>query len=174
MISGAGYQTLENVKAFIGKKNIQHTRLDGRATKRVYGMQTKILDYKESVVQCLRDIKLEKTLVDRIIETVGDYVRQMHNCRRDLSAYILSLGKSQDEIFGVFQQLDERSINPVAAADQLGMTIEELFSFKEMVNGKIEILNKLEENTMHDVDQLEKSCGGSARETTTPWTPSRS
>ncbi|NLV96021.1 MAG: RNA polymerase sigma factor RpoD, partial [Desulfovibrionales bacterium] len=47
-------------------------------------------------------------------------------------------------------------INPVAAADQLGMTIEELFSFKEMVMGKIEILNKLQENAMHDVDQLEE------------------
>jgi RNA polymerase primary sigma factor len=114
------------------------------------------MDYKDGVVQCLRDIKLEKTLIDRIIETVGDYVRQMHNCRRDLSAYILSLGKSQDEIFSIFRQLDERSINPVAAADQLGMTMEELFSFKEMVNGKIEILNKLQENAMHDVEQLEE------------------
>jgi RNA polymerase primary sigma factor len=114
------------------------------------------MDFKEGVVQCLRDIKLEKTLIDRIIETVGDYVRQMHNCRRDLSAYILSLGKSQDEIFGIFKQLEERTINPVAAADQLGMTMEELFSFKEMVNGKIEILGKLQENAMHDVDQLEE------------------
>jgi RNA polymerase primary sigma factor len=80
----------------------------------------------------------------------------MHNCRRDLSAYILSLGKSQDEIFGIFKQLEARTINPVAAADQLGMTMEELFSFKEMVNGKIEILGKLQENAMHDVEQLEE------------------
>ena len=36
------------------------------------------------------------------------------------------------------------------------MTMEELFSFKEMVNGKIEILHKLQENAMHDVDQLEE------------------
>ena len=114
------------------------------------------MDYKDSVVQCLRDIKLEKILIDRIIETVSDYVRQMHNCKRDLSAYILSLGKSQDEIFGVFRQLDERSVNPVAAADQLSMTMKELFSFKEMVNGKIEILHKLQENAMHDMDQLKE------------------
>jgi RNA polymerase primary sigma factor len=149
---------LEDVKNFYRKKKTLYTRLDECATldKRVYGVQKKIMDYKSEVVQCLRDIKLEKTLIDRIIETVGDYVRQMHNCRRDLSAYILSLGKSQDEIFGIFRQLDERSINPVAAADHLGMTMEELFSFKEMVNGKIEILGKLQENAMHDVDQLEE------------------
>ncbi|NCD24564.1 MAG: RNA polymerase sigma factor RpoD [Deltaproteobacteria bacterium] len=149
---------LEDVKNIYRKKRTLYTRLDECATleKRVYGVQKKIMDYKTEVIQCLRDIKLEKTLIDRIIETVGDYVRQMHNCRRDLSAYILSLGKSQDEIFGIFRQLDERSINPVAAADKLGMTIEELFSFKEMVNGKIEILGKLQENAMHDVDQLEE------------------
>ncbi len=149
---------LEDVKNIYRKKKLLYTRLDECATldKRVFGVQKKIMDYKEGVVQCLRDIKLEKTLIDRIIETVGDYVRQMHNCKRDLSAYILSLGKSQDEIFGIFKQLDERTINPVAAADQLGMTMEELFSFKEMVNGKIEILGKLQENAMHDVEQLEE------------------
>ncbi|MDO9584261.1 MAG: RNA polymerase sigma factor RpoD [Desulfomicrobium sp.] len=149
---------LEDVKVIYRKKKPLYTRLDECATldKRVFGVQKKIMDYKEGVVQCLRDIKLEKTLIDRIIETVGDYVRQMHNCRRDLSAYILSLGKSQDEIFGIFKQLDARTINPVAAADQLGMTMEELFSFKEMVNGKIEILGKLQENAMHDVEQLEE------------------
>jgi RNA polymerase primary sigma factor len=149
---------LEDVKTIYRKRKPLYTRLDECATleRRVYGVQKKIMDYKDGVVQCLRDIKLEKTLIDRIIETVGDYVRQMHNCRRDLSAYILSLGKSQDEIFSIFRQLDERSINPVAAADQLGMTMEELFSFKEMVNGKIEILNKLQENAMHDVEQLEE------------------
>ncbi|MBE1423747.1 RNA polymerase primary sigma factor [Desulfomicrobium macestii] len=149
---------LEDVKNIYRKKKPLYTRLDECATldKRVFGIQKKIMDYKEGVVQCLRDIKLEKTLIDRIIETVGDYVRQMHNCRRDLSAYILSLGKSQDEIFGIFKQLGARTINPVAAADQLGMTMEELFSFKEMVNGKIEILGKLQENAMHDVEQLEE------------------
>jgi RNA polymerase primary sigma factor len=149
---------LEDVKNIYRKKKPLYTRLDECATldKRVFGVQKKIMDYKEGVVQCLRDIKLEKTLIDRIIETVGDYVRQMHNCKRDLSAYILSLGKSQDEIFGIFKQLDARTINPVAAADQLGMTMEELFSFKEMVNGKIEILGKLQENAMHDVEQLEE------------------
>ena len=42
-------------------------------------IQKEIISYKEEIVTRLRDIKLEKTLIDRIIETVEDYVRQMHN-----------------------------------------------------------------------------------------------
>ncbi|HKK32302.1 MAG TPA: RNA polymerase sigma factor RpoD [Desulfomicrobiaceae bacterium] len=149
---------LDDVKLIYKKKRNLYTKLDECATldRRVYGVQKKIMDYKDSVVQCLRDIKLEKTLIDRIIETVADYVRQMHNCRRDLSAYILSLGKSQDEIFELFRKMENREINPVAVADSLGMTVEEVFSFKEMVNGKIEILDKLQEKAMHEVEDLEE------------------
>jgi RNA polymerase primary sigma factor len=149
---------LDDVKVLYKKKRNLYTKLDECATldRRVYGVQKKIMDYKESVVQCLRDIKLEKTLIDRVIETVADYVRQMHNCRRDLSAYILSLGKSQEEIFELFRKMENREINPVAVADSLGMTVEEVFSFKEMVNGKIEILDKLEEKAMHEVEDLEE------------------
>jgi RNA polymerase primary sigma factor len=80
----------------------------------------------------------------------------MHNCRRDLSAYILSIGKSKEEIFELFEKMDKREINPVAAADAMNMTIEELFSFKEMVHGKIEILQRLKENCMHEVGDLEE------------------
>jgi RNA polymerase primary sigma factor len=149
---------LDEVKNIYKKKRSLYEKLDECATlsKRVYGIQKKLMDYKESVVQCLRDIKLEKSLVDRVIETVSDYVRQMHNCKRDISAYILSLGKSQEEIFTIFRQLEERTMNPVLAAQELRMTVEELFSFKEMVNGKIEILHKLRENATHDVDSLEE------------------
>ena len=149
---------LDEVKNIYKKKRSLYEKLDECATlsKRVYGIQKKLMDYKESIVQCLRDIKLEKSLVDRVIETVSDYVRQMHNCKRDISAYILSLGKSQEEIFTIFRQLEERTMNPVLAAQELRMTVEELFSFKEMVNGKIEILHKLRENATHDVDSLEE------------------
>ena len=45
----------------------------------------------------------------------------MHNCQRDLSAYILSVGKSQSEIQEMFAQLDAREINPMIAAESLGL-----------------------------------------------------
>ncbi len=88
---------LDEIKGMYKKKRKLYSRLDECNTleKKVAALQKEIVGYKDEVVIRLRDIKLEKTLIDRIIETVEDYVRQMHNCQRDLSAYILSTGKSQ-------------------------------------------------------------------------------
>ncbi|WP_457570637.1 RNA polymerase sigma factor RpoD [Desulfovulcanus sp.] len=149
---------LEEVKTIYKKKKNIYTKLDecARLDRRVYGVQKRILEYKDEIVQRLRSIKLEKTLIDKLIENVEDYVRQMHNCQRDVSAYILSLSKSQEEIFDLFQKLERREINPVAVADELNMTVEELFSFKEMIYGKMEILQRLEEKCMHNVSDLEE------------------
>ncbi len=149
---------LDEIRSVFRKKKRVFTKLDecARLDRRVYGVQKEILGYKDEVVNRLRDIKLEKTLIDRIIETVNDYVRQMHNCQRDLSAYILSVGKTQVEIQDLFRQLDEREISPVACADEIGMTVEELFSFKEMISGKIEILFRLQSKCCHNVTDLEE------------------
>ncbi len=149
---------LDEIKNTYRKKRRVFLKMDecARLDRRVFGIQKDIMAYKEEVVCRLRDIKLEKTLIDRIIETVGDYVRQMHNCQRDLSAYILSTGKTQVEIKAIFDQVDKREINPVLAADQLGLTVEELFSFKEMISGKMEILLRLQEKCSHNVMDLEE------------------
>jgi RNA polymerase primary sigma factor len=149
---------LTEVKKIYRKKRTIYEKMDECATleRRVWGVQSKILEYKDEVVGRLRDIKLEKTLIDRIIETVEDYVRQMHNCKRDLSAYILSVGRSSSEIEDVFGRLDRREINPVKAADYLNMTVDEIFSFKEMIIGKMEILQRLEQQCCHSVQDLEE------------------
>ena len=149
---------LDEVRQFYRKRQKIYFKLDNCATleRRVYGQQKEILKFKEDIVGRLRDIKLEKTLIDSIIETVSDYVRQMHNCQRDLSAYLLSTGKPQQEIQDIFQMLDDREINPVKAADELGLTVEELFSFKEMISGKFEILKRLQEKCCHPVHDLEE------------------
>jgi RNA polymerase primary sigma factor len=149
---------LTEVKKIYRKKRVIYEKMDDCATleRRVWGVQSKILEFKDEIVGRLRDIKLEKTLIDRIIETVEDYVRQMHNCKRDLSAYILSVGRSTAEIEEVFGRLDRREINPVKAADYLNMTVEELFSFKEMILGKMEILQRLELQCCHNVQDLEE------------------
>ncbi|XXJ19721.1 RNA polymerase sigma factor RpoD [Desulfovibrio caledoniensis] len=149
---------LAEVKKLYGKKKKIYEKLDYCACldKRVYGVQQEILSYKEEIVTRLRDIKLEKTLIDRIIETVNDYVRQMHNCQRDLSAYVLSVGKTKAEIEELFKQVDDREINPVAASTELGMTVEEFFSFKEMLAGKLEIMHRLQDKCCHSVHDLEE------------------
>ncbi|MGE4298594.1 MAG: RNA polymerase sigma factor RpoD [Desulfovibrionaceae bacterium] len=149
---------LDEIRGTFRKKRKVYARLDecARVDRRVRGVQNDILCFKEDIVNRLRDIKLEKTLIDRIIETVGDYVRQMHNCQRDLSAYILSTGKTQAEIQDLFRKIDGRDINPVLAADTLGLTVDELFSFKEMISGKIEILARLQDKCCHNVIDLEE------------------
>jgi len=149
---------LDEVKALFKKKRKIYDKLDACAQldRRVTAVQNEILSYKEEIVTRLRDIKIEKTLIDRIIETVSDYVRQMHNCQRDLSAYILSVGKNRDEIVRIFKAVDDREMNPVNASDALGMTVEEFFSFKEMLSGKMEIITRLQDKCCHNVDDLEE------------------
>ncbi len=149
---------LEDIRQCYKKRRGVYEKLNecARLDRRVYGQQKKILDYKYEIVEHLKHIKLEKTLIDSIIERVNDYVRQMHNCQRDLSAYILSLRMSQEELHNLLNKLHNREINPVAAADQLGMTVDELFSFKELIYGKMEIQERLQQRCMHNVHELEE------------------
>ncbi|WP_213032403.1 hypothetical protein, partial [Acinetobacter baumannii] len=70
------------------------------------------------VVDRLREIKLEKALLDRIIETVEDYVRQMRNYGREIAAYIADTGKTQEEIEAFFLSLERKEINMQDAAKE--------------------------------------------------------
>ncbi|MCL1940284.1 MAG: RNA polymerase sigma factor RpoD [Desulfovibrionaceae bacterium] len=149
---------LDEIKQTFSKKRKIYTRLDECCTleRRVTALQKDIISFKEKIVYRLRDIKLEKTLIDRIIETVEDYVRQMHNCQRDLTAYILVTGKTQVEIMDLFQRLESRETLPQHAADILDLSVDELFSFKEMIMGKMEILTRLQDKCCHNVTDLEE------------------
>lgn len=149
---------LDEIKQIFKKKRKIYKKLDDCCTleRRVTALQKEIISFKEEIVFRLREIKLEKTLIDRIIETVEDYVRQMHNCQRDLSAYILATGKTQAEIQNLFDGLEQRYIHPADASKFLNLSIDELFSFKEMIIGKIEILKRLQEKCCHSVGDLEE------------------
>ncbi|MCF8104098.1 MAG: RNA polymerase sigma factor RpoD [Desulfohalobiaceae bacterium] len=149
---------LEEIKQVYRKKQSIYAKLNETATleRRVRGIQDRILEYKQELVDRLLAIKPEKQLLDEIVENINDYVRQMNNCRRDYSAYLLSVGKTQAEIDELFSSLDKRKVSPVELADSMGMTVEELFSFKEMLLGKREILQRLAENCCHDVGELEE------------------
>lgn len=149
---------LDEIRTIFRKKRKIYAKLDDCCTleRRVYALQKEIMAFKDEIVSRLRDIKLEKTLIDRVIETVEDYVRQMHNCQRDLSAYILATGRTQAEIQTLFSNLEQRIVNPVDAAKELKLTVDELFSFKEMIIGKIEILQRLQDKCSHTVGDLEE------------------
>ena len=51
---------------------------------------------------------------------------------RDRLRVLLVTGKPQLEIMELFRLLDAREISPNAAAEALELTVDELFSFKEM------------------------------------------
>ncbi|WP_461834541.1 RNA polymerase sigma factor RpoD [Desulfothermus sp.] len=148
---------LDEIKQIYKKKKHLYKKLDDLCVgnKRTRALAERFLNLKMEIVKRLQAIKLEKKLVDQVIEHIEDYVRQMNNCRRDYSAYIISVGKTQAEIEELFEKLDKREIKPIVAAEQLNMTVEELFSFKEMLTAKIEILKRLEENCCHDINELE-------------------
>ena len=149
---------LDEIKQVYKKKRKIYAKLDDCCTleRRVTSIQREILAYKEELVTRLKDIKLEKTLIDRIIETVEDYVRQMRNCQRDLSAYLLVTGKPQEEIQQLFAAMDAREIPSTEVAKQLNMSVDELFSFKELIVGKMEILKSLQDKCCHNVTDLEE------------------
>ena len=167
---------LDEVRQMYRKKRKIYQKLDGCATleRRVYGVQKEILVFKEDIVTRLRDIKLEKTLIDRVIETVGDYVRQMHNCQRDLAAYIMATGKNQQEVQDLFRLVDERELNPVKAADTLGLTVEEFFSFKEMLAVKLKFLPVFRISVATTWGILKRCFGVSSVGISQQWRPSRS
>ncbi|SHN51884.1 RNA polymerase sigma factor RpoD [Desulfovibrio litoralis] len=149
---------LDEIKQVFRKKRKIYAKFEECATleKKVTQKVKEIIEFKEEIVARLRDIKLEKTLIDRIIETVEDYVRQMYNCQRDLSAYVSATGKTQSEVVGFFKKLENKEEEPEVVADALKVSVDELFSYKEMIMGKVEILNRLQDRCCHNVVDLEE------------------
>ena len=149
---------LDEIKVVYKKKHKIYQKLDLCCTleRRVTGTQKEILQYKEEVVERLREIKLEKTLIDRIVETVEDYVRQMKNYQRELDAYVATTGKTQEELQALFDALDNRTRSMQDVANELDMSIDKMFSYKELIIGKIESLQRLREKCCHDVEDLEE------------------
>ena len=90
------------------------------------------------------------------METVEDYVRQMKNYQRELDAYCATAGKTQEELVALFAALDSRSRSMQDIANELDMSVDKMFSYKELIIGKIESLQRLREKCCHDVEDLEE------------------
>ena len=149
---------LEDIRGIYKKKQKIYQKLDACCTldRRVTSIQKEIMQYKDDIVSRLREIKLEKTLIDRIVETVEDYVRQMKNYQRELDAYAETTGKSQKELEELFASLDNRTRPIQEVAAELNMPIDNMFSYKELIMGKIEILARLREKCCQNEDDLEE------------------
>ena len=150
---------LTQVKETFKKKKKLYKKMEDSVSssgKKALSTQQEFLAYKEEVVARLADIKLEKTLIDRVIETVEDYVRQMNNCQRDLASYILQSGLKQERLLELFDNLEKRIMPPIEVAKELHMTVDEIFSFKEILQGKMEILKRLQDQCCQNVNDLEE------------------
>ena len=119
-------------------------------------IQLEIVDYKYKVITKLQEVKLEKGLIQRIIDKIESYVKQMYNCQRDISAYIFATGKTQQQVCDLFTAVQEKTILPLEAANELGKSVDEFYSLKEIILGKMEILSHLEEYCLHSVEDLEE------------------
>ncbi len=149
---------LDEIKTVYKKKHKIYQKLDACCTleRRVAGTQKEILQYKEEVVKCLREIKLEKTLIEDIVETVKNYVCQMRNYQRELDDYVKETNKSQEELMALFESLDNRTRPMQEVAAELGMSVDKMFSYRELIIGKVESLQALREKCCHNVDDLEE------------------
>ncbi len=149
---------LNDINAVFTKKQKVYSKLDLCliTDKKSIAIQKEIIQFKEDIVERLREIKLEKTLIDRIIETVEDYVRQMKNYRREIAAYIENTGKNKEEMEIFFGKLDRKEISFDFAAKELDMSIDKMLSYKELIMGKIESLHRLRDKCCHDVEDLEE------------------
>lgn len=134
-----------------------YARLDECAnSKTISPVHLEIVDYKYKVIEKLQEVKLEKGLIQRIIDKIESYVRQMYNCQRDISAYIFATGKTQQEVCALFTAVQEKTITALEAAHELGKSTDEFNSLKEIILGKMEILTHLEEYCLHSVEDLEE------------------
>ena len=148
---------LEEIRNVYKKKQKIYQKLCMcNATDKKAGLvQKEIMQYKDEIVSRLREIKLEKTLIDRIVETVEDYVRQMKNYQRELDAYADTTGKSQEELIALFTDMDNRKLTNQQVASELNMPLDTMFSYKELILGKVEILARLREKCCQDENDLE-------------------
>lgn len=141
------------------KKKRLYKRMDEcvPGPRRVAALQREIVEYKNSLVEMLMTIKPEKTLLDRMIGDIEDYAAQMKNCQNDVSAYIMTLGKSRELIMKVFGELKQGKLNLHEAAQKLDLGIDEFCAFREIVIGKLEILERLKDKCCHGIDDLEET-----------------
>lgn len=125
-------------------------------SKTILPIHHEIIEYKYKIIEKLQEVKLEKGLIQRIIDKIESYVKQMYNCQRDISAYIFATGKTQQQVTALFSAVQDKKLTPLEAATELGKSVDEFYSLKEIILGKMEILAHLEEYCLHSVEDLEE------------------
>ena len=147
----------EEIKRLYRSKKSVYAKLDSTATlsRRVRGLQDRILHYKQEIVRRLLAAKLNKEIFTELIECIEDYLRQMQTLKRERADYLRYLGKSRQELDTISHRLASGAYDSSLAAS-LGLSLNELFSLKEILSGKEEALSRLEEKCGHEAEELEE------------------
>lgn len=147
-----------SVMSEIAKIAVKHRSVCGQLTSAADlddKLHCKAAYFKKNIVERLLSIKLDKTFIDKIISIVGDYVAQMRNCQTELSSYVLSTGHTQSEIKEIFQRMEARDERIEVIARNAGFGVDELFSLKEAILGRIETMRALRLKCCMEVEELE-------------------
>ncbi len=149
---------LEEIQHIYNQKKQIYSKWGKMATldRRVRGVQDQFMAYKQEMVKHISDIKPKKEFLHQLIETIEDYVQQMHNLHREKLAYLHSADKNPSELNRLFQQLERQEISSRQLALYLGMDIQEMLTFKEILDSKTENLDHLEKKCSYDVYELEE------------------
>ena len=150
---------LDAVRETFGKKRKLYRMMEecgNSSDKDALAVQQDFLAFKEEIVSSLASIRLKRTLTDRVIAVVSDYVTQMHSCQRELADCLQKSGLTQDAVFDLLDRLDQRTIKPLEAARTLSRTVDEMFSFRAVIRSRQDTLRRLQEECCHSVSELEE------------------
>ncbi|MFO7800663.1 MAG: sigma-70 family RNA polymerase sigma factor, partial [Desulfovermiculus sp.] len=100
--------------------------------------------------------KLNKNVYARLIEYIEDYVRHMQALQMEESDRLNLLGMTRKEFNAMCHQLQDSETDPAELASSWGMTVNELFSLRDIVREKEETLGRLEEACGQPVQDVQE------------------
>ena len=149
---------LEEIKRIYHRKRKIYSRLNHTATLscRVRKIQDQILQYKQELVDRIVAAKLNKRVYDELVEYLEDFARQMRTLKQEQAGYVESTGKTPEELKDVFARLKRSDADHESLASSMGMSVNDLFSLMEILDGKEEALARLEESFGQDLDDFQE------------------
>ncbi len=150
---------LEEVKDLYRKKKNIFSKLDQTATlsRRVRGIQDLVLQYKHHVVNSLSAVKLNKNILEQLIEHIEGYVRRMHFLHMEKTERLNLVCASKEELDEICSLMLNPDSDQASLASSWGMTVQGLFSLRDIVTEEEQALDKLEHQcgqSMQDVQEI--------------------
>ncbi len=144
-------------ETFSSKKHLYRMMADSYSVsdEKSLAVQREMLAFKEEIVSRLACIRLKKTLTDRVIGTVRDYVCRMHSCRQELAACTQTIDGTAKAVPDHSGRLDHKAGLPMGAARTLHRNVA-VVSSTETIRKRQNTLWRLQEQCCQDDCDLEE------------------